>query len=124
MLAELPLALSTRVGVHLHAGETKEATALVDESDALARAIGGGIVPRYGSLALAAYRGQDDDFTSLFRSSAEDFLARGEGLGITAANWWTALLNNSVGRYEAAFAAARCRPPAKAGRRGSGHWLS
>jgi DNA-binding CsgD family transcriptional regulator len=106
MLAELPLALSTRVGVHLHAGETKEATALVEESDALARAMGDGIVPRYGSLALAAYRGQEDEFTNLFRAGTEDFLARGEGLGVTAANWWTALLNNSVGRYEAAFAAA------------------
>jgi DNA-binding CsgD family transcriptional regulator len=42
----------------------------------------------------------------VFRPSTEDFLARGEGLGVTAANWWTALLNNGVGRYEAAFAAA------------------
>lgn len=48
----------------------------------------------------------EDEFTSLFRPSTEDFLARGEGLGVTAANWWTALLNNSLGRYEAAFAAA------------------
>jgi DNA-binding CsgD family transcriptional regulator len=106
MLAELPLALNTRVGVHLHAGETKDAMALVEESDALARALGEGIVPRYGPLALAAYRGQEDEFTSLFRPSTEDFLARGEGLGVTAANWWTALLNNSLGRYEAAFEAA------------------
>jgi DNA-binding CsgD family transcriptional regulator len=106
MLAELPLALSTRVGVLLHAGETKEATALVEETDALARATGNGIAPRYGPLALAAYRGHEDEFTSLVRAATEDFVARGEGLGITAANWLTALLNNGLGRYEEAFAAA------------------
>jgi DNA-binding CsgD family transcriptional regulator len=106
MLAELPLAINTRIGVHLHAGETKEATALVDESDGLARAMGDGNAPRYGSLAIAAYRGHEDEFTRLVREGTEDFLARGEGLGLTAANWLTALLNNGLGRYEDAFVAA------------------
>ena len=106
MLAELPLALSTRVGVHLHAGETKEAMALVEESDVLARAMGDGIAPRYGSLSLAAYRGHEVEFTNLVQAGIEDFLARGEGLGVTAANWLTALLNNGLGRYEDAFMAA------------------
>ncbi len=106
MLAELPLALSSRVGVHLFAGETKEAASLVDESDALARAMGDGIAPRYGSLGLLAYRGHEDEFTSLVRAATDDFLARGEGLGLTAANWLTALLNNGLGRYDEAFAAA------------------
>ena len=106
MLAELPLALSTRVGVHLHAGETNEAAALVEETDALARAMGDGIAPRYGTLGLAAYRGHEDEFMSLARAGTEDFIARGEGLGVTAANWLTALLNNGLGRYDEAFAAA------------------
>jgi DNA-binding CsgD family transcriptional regulator len=106
MLAELPLALSSRVGVHLFAGETKEATALVEESDALARAMGDGIAPRYGSLGLAAYRGHEDEFMSLVRVATDDFLARGEGLGLTAANWLTAMLNNGLGRYDEALAAA------------------
>ena len=106
MLAELPLALSSRVGVHLFAGETKEAAALVDESDALARAMGDGIAPQYGSLGLAAYRGHADEFTSLARAATDDFIARGEGLGLTAANWLAALLNNGLGRYHEAFAAA------------------
>jgi DNA-binding CsgD family transcriptional regulator len=105
-LAELPLALSTRVGVHLLAGETKAATALVDEADALARAMGDGIAPRYGSLGLAAYRGHEDKVATLVKSGTDDFLARGEGLGLTAASWMTALLNNGLGRYDDAFAAA------------------
>jgi DNA-binding CsgD family transcriptional regulator len=105
-LAELPLALSTRVGVHLLAGETEAATTLVEEADALARAMGDGIAPRYGSLGLAAYRGHEDEVAALVRSGFDDFLARGEGLGLTAASWMTALLNNGLGRYDDAFTAA------------------
>ena len=106
LLAELPLALTTRVGVHLFAGETTAAAALVEEADALARATGDGIAPRYGALALAAHRGHEDELTRLARTASDDFLARGEGLGIAATNWVTAVLNNGLGRYEEAFEAA------------------
>jgi hypothetical protein len=57
-LAHLPLALSTRVGVHLFAGETRAAASLVEEADALAEATFSRIVPPYGALALAAFRGR------------------------------------------------------------------
>jgi len=106
LLAELPLALTTRVGVHLLAGDTKAAAVLVDEADALARATGDGIAPRYGALALAAHRGREDEVTKLARAATDDFLARGEGLGIAATNWTIAVLNNGLGRYDDAFAAA------------------
>ena len=82
-LAELVLALTTRVGVHLLAGRPA-AAALVEEADALARATGGGVAPRYGALALAAYRGREDELPRLARVATEDFVARGEGLGVTA----------------------------------------
>ena len=106
LLAELPLALTTRVGVLLLAGETKAAAALVEEADMLARATGDGIAPRYGALVLAAHRGREDELTRLARTATADFLARGEGLGIAATNWSTALLNNGLGRYDDAFTAA------------------
>jgi DNA-binding CsgD family transcriptional regulator len=106
LLAELPLALNTRVGVHLFAGETKAAAALVDEAEALARATGDGIAPLYGAVSLAAHRGREDELTRLVRAGTEDFVARGEGLGVTAMNWLTAVLNNSLGRYDEAFGAA------------------
>jgi DNA-binding CsgD family transcriptional regulator len=106
MLADLPLALDTCVGVHLLAGETEAATSLVEEADALARAMGAGIAPRYGSMALAAYRGQEVELARLVGTSTADFRARGEGLGLTAANWMTALLFNGLGHYEEALAAA------------------
>jgi len=106
LLAELVLALTTRVGVHLTAGDTRAAAVLIEEADALARVTGGGVAPRYGELALAAYRGREDELLRLARVAMGDFVARGEGLGVTATNWVTALLYSGLGRYEEAFIAA------------------
>jgi DNA-binding CsgD family transcriptional regulator len=105
-LADLPLAFSTRVGVHLFAGETRAAEALVEESGALADATYGRIVPPYGALALAAFRGQEDEVTRLVGTGTEDLIARGEGMGLTLSQWVTAALYNGLGRYDDAFAAA------------------
>jgi DNA-binding CsgD family transcriptional regulator len=106
LLAELVLALTTRVGVQLMAGDTRAAAGLIEEADALARATGGGVAPRYGELALIAHRGREDELLRLARIATEDFVARGEGLGVTATCWVTALMYNSLGRYEDAFIAA------------------
>ena len=105
-LAELPLALSSCVGVKLFAGDLRSATSLVEESDVLAAAVDRRVVPPYGHLSVAAFRGREHDFTSLVRTSAVDFNARGEGLGLTLAHWVTAALYNGLGRYDEAFAAA------------------
>jgi DNA-binding CsgD family transcriptional regulator len=105
-LAHLPLALSTRVGVTIFAGELRAAAALVDEADALADATDGRVVPPYGALALAAFRGREDDVTRLAQSGTQDFLARGEGMGLTVAQWVTAVLYNGLARYEEAVEAA------------------
>jgi DNA-binding CsgD family transcriptional regulator len=92
--------------VHLFAGETKAAAALIEEADALARATGDGIAPLYGALGLAAHRGHEAELSRLVRAGTEGFLARGEGLGVTAMNWVVAVLNNGLGRYDDAFTAA------------------
>ena len=105
-LGHLPLAFSTRVGVHLFAGELQAAASLVEQSDALAEATYGRIVPLYGALALAAFRGSEDEVTRLVRTNTQDFIARGEGIGLTVSQWVTAVLYNGLARYEDAFAAA------------------
>jgi DNA-binding CsgD family transcriptional regulator len=105
-LAELPLALSTRVGVHLFAGELRDAAALVDEADALADATDRRLVPPYGAMSLAAFGGREDDLRRLLRVGVDGFAASGEGLGLSLAHWVTAVLSNGMGRYEEAFAAA------------------
>src|SRR3954469_1615053 len=66
-LADLPLAFSTRMGVRLFAGEMRAAAALVEESAALAAATDGRIVPPYGAVGLAAFRGREDEVTRLAR---------------------------------------------------------
>jgi len=105
-LAELPLALSSCVGVKLFSGDLRAATSLVEESDVLAAVVDRRVVPPYGHLSVAAFRGREHDFTNLVRTSTVDFNARGEGLGLTLAHWVTAALYNGLGRYEEAFAAA------------------
>jgi hypothetical protein len=105
-LAHLPLALSTRVGVHLFAGEISTAASLVEQADVLGEATDGQIVPAYGPLALAAFRGREDELTRLVQGSADDFTARGEGMGLTVSQWVTAALRNGLSRYDDALAAA------------------
>jgi DNA-binding CsgD family transcriptional regulator len=104
-LAVLPLALSTRVGVHLFAGELRAAASLVEESEALSRATHSRIVP-YNPLALAAFRGREDEVKRLIQTSTKDFMASGEGMGLTMAQWVTAALYNGLARCEDALAAA------------------
>jgi len=105
-LSELPLALTTRVGVHLFAGELRAAESLVEESDVLAAVTDSRIFPPYGALGVAAIRGREDELARLVRTSTADFNARGEGMGLTMAHWVTAVLYNGLARYDEAFAAA------------------
>ncbi|MEA2244865.1 MAG: hypothetical protein QOD24_4421, partial [Solirubrobacteraceae bacterium] len=104
-LAVLPLALSTRVGVHLFAGELRAAASLAEESEALSRATHSRIVP-YNALVLAAFRGREDEVKRLIQTSAKDFIPSGDGMGLTLAQWVTAALYNGLARYEDALGAA------------------
>ena len=56
-LTVLPIVLSTRVGVHLLAGELTAAASLVGEVEAAIAVTQSSIAP-YGALALAAFRGR------------------------------------------------------------------
>jgi DNA-binding CsgD family transcriptional regulator len=104
-LAMLPLALSTRAGVHLFAEELRAAASLVEESKALSRATHARVVP-YAPLTLAAFRGREDDVKRLIQTSTKDFMASGDGMGLTMAQWATAVLYNGLARYEDALGAA------------------
>jgi DNA-binding CsgD family transcriptional regulator len=104
-LAVLPLTLSTRAGVELFAGDLASAGSLVQEAEAVTAATDGRNVP-YAPLALAAFRGREPDASRLIATSTEDFIARGEGMGVTLAQWASAMLHNGLARYEDALAAA------------------
>ena len=66
-----------------------------------------GIVPPYGALAVAAFRGREDELTRSGRDDDRGLPAARRGDGAHASRIWvTALLYNGLARYEDAFAAA------------------
>ena len=87
-LAHLPLALSTRVGVHLFAGETaRRPRRWSTRPTRSPRRPTAASSPRTAPLALAAFRGREDEVTRLVRAGTQDFIARGEGMGLTVSQW-------------------------------------
>jgi DNA-binding CsgD family transcriptional regulator len=105
MLSELPVALNTRVGAHLNAGELAAAASVVDEVEMIIEATGSQILP-YGAVGLAAWQGREAPAAELFEVNMNEVLRRGEGVGLTAIGWARAQLYNSLGRYAEALAAA------------------
>ena len=104
-LTGLPLTLSTRVGVHLFAGELATAASLLDELEAVVEVTENRAVPN-GPLAVAAFRGHGDQLRTLIEASVKDIVDRGEGMALSMARWATAVLCNATGRYGEAFSAA------------------
>jgi ATP/maltotriose-dependent transcriptional regulator MalT len=81
-------------------------SSLAAETHALNEAIGSNLAA-YGAMGLAALRGDETTAMSVIKSTLDDVSERGEGVGITFGEWATALLNNGLGRYHLALAAAR-----------------
>ncbi|MGP4102142.1 helix-turn-helix transcriptional regulator [Nonomuraea sp. KM90] len=104
-LAELPLALGSRITVHLFEGELDQAASLSAEVQAITSATGLRMTNR-GALALAAWRGRAAEAEELMRTSSSEAASRGEGAGMTVADWARAVLCNGLGRYDEARAAA------------------
>jgi DNA-binding CsgD family transcriptional regulator/tetratricopeptide (TPR) repeat protein len=105
-IAVLPIALTYRAGVHLHAGEFAEASALIEEADAISVATGNPPL-RYASLMLLAWRGHEVAALRAIESSLQNATARGEGRAIGLAHYSAAVLYNSLGRYQDALVAAK-----------------
>jgi DNA-binding CsgD family transcriptional regulator len=105
-LTVLPIALISRIAVHLNAGELAAAAALNDEAEAVTDATGSHLAP-YGALALAAWRGREADALELIETNVKGVVARGEGQGLALIDWTTAVLYNGLGRYEDALAPAQ-----------------
>ncbi len=102
----LPLALTYRAGVHVHAGEFDAASVQIEEADAIAEATGNARLS-YTSLVVAAWRGQEAPAMQLIEDGRRDATSRGEGRAIALADYASAVLCNGLGQYQAALAAAR-----------------
>jgi DNA-binding CsgD family transcriptional regulator len=103
-LSELPLALTSRVYVHLFAGELAEASSLVQEAHTVRVATRSDLVT-YDAIGLAAWQGREEEVHRLIDMTMGETV--GEGMGTTVTNWARALLFNGLCRYEDALAAAR-----------------
>ncbi|MFD0782980.1 LuxR C-terminal-related transcriptional regulator, partial [Micromonospora azadirachtae] len=105
-LAALPLALTTRILMHLFAGDLSDASVLITELDDVAD--GTGIpVPGYMALLLAAWQGDEHRTIELAAVNTADARRRGEGLAPAIAGWAKALLYNGLGRFDEALKAAQ-----------------
>jgi DNA-binding CsgD family transcriptional regulator len=105
-LIALPIAFNTRAGLHLFAGEFTEAASMVAQAESVTESTGSSLAP-YGALALAVFRGREAQAAQLIQTATDKAGRRGEGLGLTSVQWATAVLYNSLGRYEEALAAAQ-----------------
>ena len=104
-LAILPIALSQRIGMELFAGEVDNAASLVAEVDAVTE-VTGSRLPPYGYIGFATFCRSDAGAMELLKGAAADVVPDGEGVALSFAQWATAMLQNSAGRYDAALAAA------------------
>src|SRR5580698_390896 len=106
LLITLAIAYNIRAGVHLLAGEFTEAASMVAQAESVTEATGSSIA-QYGALAPAVFRGQEAHAAHLIQTATDDAGRRGEGAGLSFAQWAAAVLSNSLGRYEQALAAAQ-----------------
>jgi len=105
-LGVLPIALAQRTGLHLYQGDFAAAAALIEEASAITEATGSQLPP-YAALGLAAFRGRERQAFELIETSTKDTVRRGQGRGLTFVLWGIAVLDNGLGRYQDALAAAQ-----------------
>jgi DNA-binding CsgD family transcriptional regulator len=104
-LSVLPYALTARIFAHVFAGELARATSLVEELGTVAEATRSSSPPQ-GAIALAAWEGREAETLRLVKANMPELVKRGEGMGVSMAQWALAVLYNGLGRYEEALAAA------------------
>ncbi|QJW35158.1 ATP-binding protein [Cellulosimicrobium protaetiae] len=104
-LRMLRAALMSGMALQLFAGRLPRAEAMSDECAVLVHTTGD-IMPPYGPLVLAAWRGQEQPLAGLVADLEREAARRHEGQWISACAWASAMLQNGHGRYEEALVAA------------------
>ena len=105
-LSDLLLALSFSTHVLLFAGDLSGAASLVEEVRAATDARGINFEP-IGAMALAAFRGNEAEASPFIEANVSQARHRREGNRLAVATWASAVLNNGLGRYQDALAAAQ-----------------
>src|SRR5580658_9412786 len=105
-LVQLQFALRNLSMHQVLAGELGAAARLIDEDHLIAEATGHPPV-RYASLMLAAWQGREREASELIQATVQEATGRGTGRLAGLAGWASAVLDNGLGRYDAARDAAR-----------------
>jgi DNA-binding CsgD family transcriptional regulator len=105
-LSVLPSVASYRAGVHVHAGEYVEASALLEEAHVVARATHTTRLVQAKQI-VAAYRGNEAEALALIEAGRQDATARGQAMALSMIECANALLYNGLGRYDEALAPAQ-----------------
>jgi DNA-binding CsgD family transcriptional regulator len=87
-------------------GDFATAAALIAETDAVCAATGARSAP-FAAMLTASLRGDQAEAAPLIEATIAEAEASGQGLAATYAHWTAAILNNGLGRYQEALAAAR-----------------
>jgi DNA-binding CsgD family transcriptional regulator len=102
----LPLALTYRAAVHMHAGELELAAGLIEESAAITEATGSSPLG-YAAQMLATWRGQEARALALIQAGTREATSAGEGRALGFGHHLHAVLCNGLGRYQDALASAQ-----------------
>jgi DNA-binding CsgD family transcriptional regulator len=102
----LQYALNSLATTHLLAGELATAARLIEEDRLIAEVTGNPLVG-YAAMALAAWRGREPAASELIEATSRAATARGLGRIVSFADYASAVLDNGLGRHEAARDAAR-----------------
>ena len=105
-LTPLVLALNLNTFMRTSCGELDTATSLVAELNAVREATGTRMAS-YGAGLLAAYQGHPLDLSPQVAAVENELLQSVDGFGLQVASLATAVLNNGLGRYTEAIAAAQ-----------------
>jgi DNA-binding CsgD family transcriptional regulator len=113
-LDQLPIGLGSLGTDAAWRGDFAAAAALVDETAAVCAVTGARGAP-YAAMLMASLRGDDAEAAPLIEATIAEAAAGGHGAAATYAHWAAAILNNGLGRYPEALAAAQYasqEPPA------------
>ena len=105
-LEELPVDLMALAYDDAWRGDFEAAASLIAETDAIAE-VTGSRIPPFPTMFLAALRGRQAELTPMATAVMAAAEAEGQGAAMTNVHWSIAILENGLGHYADALAAAR-----------------
>ena len=105
-LVHLQFALNYLARAHLLAGDLTTAALMIEEDRLIAEATGNPAVA-HNAMMLAAWRGWEREASGLIEATVQEATARGLGRLVSFAAYASTVLNNGLGRHDAACDAAR-----------------